>query len=102
MECTIESFSYGEQDATGDIYFTVLLKEYKKITVKKASKKNTSKRSTKKSTKKKHTVKKGDTLWKIAKKYYGKGSKYKKIYNANKKKISNPNKLTVGLVLTIP
>lgn len=34
-----------------------------------------------------YTVKKGDTLWSISKKYYGKGEKWKKIYNANKKTI---------------
>lgn len=29
MEATIESFVWGEQDATGDIYYTCSLKEYK-------------------------------------------------------------------------
>lgn len=37
MEATIEGFSYGEQDATGDIYYTLNLKEYKKIKTKKAN-----------------------------------------------------------------
>jgi len=32
-ECTIESFEYGEQDGTGDIYFKLELKEYKTITL---------------------------------------------------------------------
>jgi nucleoid-associated protein YgaU len=49
-----------------------------------------------------YTVVKGDTLWAIAKKYYGSGSQYTKIYNANTDKISNPNKIYVGQVLTIP
>ncbi|QAT40830.1 N-acetylmuramoyl-L-alanine amidase family protein [Clostridium sp. JN-9] len=31
MECTIESFEYGERDGTGDIYFSLQLKEYKRI-----------------------------------------------------------------------
>ena len=30
MECTIESFSYGEKDATRDMYYTISLKEYKR------------------------------------------------------------------------
>lgn len=33
---------------------------------------------------KKYTVKKGDCLWKISRKYYGNGNKWKTIYNANK------------------
>ena len=49
-----------------------------------------------------HTVKKGDTLWGIAKKYYGNGAQYKKIYNANKSKIKNPNLIYVGQKFLIP
>lgn len=49
-----------------------------------------------------YTVKKGDCLWNIAKKYYGKGSQYTKIYNANKDKIKNPNLIYPGQVLNIP
>lgn len=49
-------------------------------------------RDTKKNTGKKHTVKKGDTLWAIAKKYYGKGSSWKKIYNKNKSVIEKAAK----------
>ena len=30
-ECTIESFEYGERDGTGDVYFSLTLKEYKVI-----------------------------------------------------------------------
>lgn len=49
-----------------------------------------------------YTIKKGDTLWAIAKKYYGKGSDYTKIFNANKDKIKDPNKIYPGQVITIP
>lgn len=52
--------------------------------------------------KKYHTVKKGDTLWGIAKKYYGNGAQYKKIYNANKSKIKNPDLIYVGQKFLIP
>lgn len=47
-----------------------------------------------------YTVKKGDTLWAIAKRYYGDGSKYTKIATASG--IKNPNLIYPGQVLTIP
>jgi hypothetical protein len=50
-----------------------------------------------------YTVVKGDCLWNIAKKFYGNGSKYTTIYNANKSVIGgNPNLIYPGQVLTIP
>lgn len=50
-----------------------------------------------------YTVVKGDCLWNIAKKFYGNGSKYSIIYNANKRVIGgNPNLIYPGQVLTIP
>lgn len=50
-----------------------------------------------------HTVASGDTLWKIAQKYYGNGALYTRIYNANKDIIgSDPRLIRVGQVLTIP
>ena len=50
-----------------------------------------------------YTVKSGDCLWNIAKKFYGNGAQYTKIYNANKGVIGgNPNLIYPGQVLTIP
>lgn len=49
-----------------------------------------------------YTVQRGDCLWNIAKKFYGNGSQYTKIYNANTDKIKNPNLIYPGQVLTIP
>ena len=61
-----------------------------------------------------HKVVYGDTLWGIAQKYYGNGSKYMTIYNANKQIIeddakkwgfassSNGNILHPGITLKIP
>lgn len=50
-----------------------------------------------------YTVVKGDCLWNIAKKFYGNGSKYTVIYNANKGVIGgNPNLIYPGQTYTIP
>lgn len=49
-----------------------------------------------------YTVVSGDSLWAIAKKFYGDGSQYTKIANANKDKIKNPSLIYPGQVLNIP
>lgn len=46
------------------------------------------------------TVKKGDTLWGFAVKYYGDGTRWREI--ADKNKIKDPKRLPVGKVLEIP
>lgn len=52
---------------------------------------------------KEHTTKKGDTLRKIAKKYYGDAGLWKIIYDANKKSVGcDPQKLKSGVKLIIP
>ncbi|MBL6432128.1 MAG: peptidoglycan-binding protein LysM [Alphaproteobacteria bacterium] len=49
-----------------------------------------------------HTVAKGDTLWAVASKAYGDGSKYMAIFEANKPMLSDPDKIYPGQVLRIP
>jgi nucleoid-associated protein YgaU len=49
-----------------------------------------------------YTVQKGDTLSKISKQYYGDGNKYMKIFEANRDKLQDPDKIQIGQVLTIP
>jgi nucleoid-associated protein YgaU len=44
----------------------------------------------------------GDTLGKIAKKYYGSAGKYMKIFEANRDIISDPNKIYPGQKIKIP
>ena len=44
----------------------------------------------------------GDTLSKIAKKFYGDANKYMKIFEANKDQLKDPNKINVGQKLNIP
>lgn len=49
-----------------------------------------------------YTVGKDDTLQTISKKFYNSYAKWPKIYEANKDKIPDPNRIKPGLVLTIP
>ena len=50
---------------------------------------------------KKHIVKSGDTLWDIAKSYYGNGADFPKIVQANPI-IKNPDVIQIGWELVIP
>ena len=49
-----------------------------------------------------YTVQKGDTLWKIAKEFYGKGSEWTRIHEANKDVIRDPDLIQPGWSLRIP
>jgi nucleoid-associated protein YgaU len=49
-----------------------------------------------------HTVVKGDTLWAIAEKTLGNGSKYNAIFETNRPMLSHPDKIYPGQVLRIP
>jgi outer membrane protein OmpA-like peptidoglycan-associated protein len=51
---------------------------------------------------KEYIIKKGDSLWKIAKEELGSGHRWKYLYELNKDKIKNPNKLKAGQKITIP
>lgn len=91
LNVSLESYDLKESAENGyDVSVSLKFKEYpsygtaKRVTVQNKKKKKV-KTVTKTVTKsKKYTVKKGDCLWKISKKYYGTGSKWRTIYNANK------------------
>ena len=44
----------------------------------------------------------GDCLWKIAEKEYGDAWEWKKIWQANKRSIENPDLIEIGQILVIP
>lgn len=98
---SIENFSYGERDCTGDVYFSLELKEYRKLVadVKDINGNKQQTRPGSKTKPKTYTVKKGDSLFKIAKWWYGDGSKYKEL--AKKNNLLNTGPLKIGQVLQL-
>ncbi len=49
-----------------------------------------------------YEIKKGDNLWKIAEHFYGNGSKYTQIFEANKEVIKDPDLIFPGQKIRIP
>jgi 5'-nucleotidase / UDP-sugar diphosphatase len=49
-----------------------------------------------------HVVQKGDTLSSISSKYYGSAKQWRKIVNANRTNLPDPNRLVPGIKLIIP
>lgn len=114
---TLEDYTAEDSVDEGfDVTCSLSLKQYvpfetktAKIKTKKKKKKVKKKKDRPKkkevpSKNKKYTVVKGDCLWAIARKFYGDGSKYTKIYSANSSlfKGRSPNLIYPGDVLTIP
>lgn len=135
MLVSIENFDYTYQYGTDDVDYSLELKEYKEHNIRvlkvanntttvvntvsnnsntnsnvqkvaSASATNTnSNRPIEKSVPKTYTVQNGDTLWKIAQKYLGNGSRWNEIYTYNNNKSiigGNPNLIRAGQVLAIP
>ncbi|MDF2842468.1 MAG: xkdP [Herbinix sp.] len=109
MDATIESFTHSEQDATGDVYYTLELKEYRRPGVREVAPKM-NKESTKievsnlsrnsKSIKTtNYTVKQNDTLFDISKRITGSANNMYAIANQNN--IKNPNIIHIGQKLVI-
>ena len=104
--CTIEKFEYHEDgEDPNTIHYSITLKEYRSPAINqivkkksgssgkgKAGKKKSSNRAKTSTKPKTYTIKKGDTLWAIAKKFLGSGNKWKSIYNANKSVIEKAAK----------
>ena len=107
IEAVIEDYSFTESADNGyDIVMDITLREYRAfgaVYVEESGRSSSSVERT--DTEKKvntYTVVSGDSLWKIAKRIYGDGSRWREIFNANKDKITNSNFIKVGMVLNIP
>lgn len=49
-----------------------------------------------------YTVKSGDSLSRISQEFYGNANQYMKIFEANRDKLNDPNKISPGMELKIP
>lgn len=111
MDCTIETFTWGENDGTKDINFTLEFKEYRKVKVKTKKKKEplpaqvtpaATERPAKEVASTTYTVKSGDCLSKIAKNLTGNSANWHAIYEQNKGVIGgNPDLIYPGQQLVI-
>lgn len=116
MKVSLESYTIKEdaKEYGMDVLVTIKLKQYRDYATKTCNIKFTSSKpkivpqparppeNPPKPANQTYTVVSGDCLWNIAKRFYGNGSKYTVIYNANRDKIKNPNLIYPGQVLTIP
>ena len=126
MLVSVESFEHTYQFGTDDVDYSLSLKEYKEHNVRilkpvsngymfvysivrifsiAAPTTTNSNRPVEKSIPKQYTVVNGDSLWKIAQKFLGSGSRWREIYTyTNNKSIigGNPNLIYPGQVLSIP
>lgn len=114
----LENFTTKEDATEGfDILVDITLKqyiEYKTKIYRPNSSNDNKQRTERRQDKTNYTVKSGDTLWALAKRYYGDGRKHPTIYNANKTVIeseakrrgrsssSNGHWIYPGTKLTIP
>lgn len=95
----ISKYEWSTKDGTGDMYYRITLIECKDPgtnTVKDGREKENNPAINNKDT---YIIKRGDTLYNIAKKYYGDGNRYMEI--ANKNGISNPNDIREGQVIRL-
>ena len=117
MKVSLENYTVTEDATKGpDVVVSLSLKQYvdfatKTVTVVKPTpeSKPVVKEEKKSETStapavKTYTTVRGDCLWNLAKRFYGNGAQYMKIYNASQNvfKGRSPNLLYVGEVLTIP
>lgn len=123
MAMSIDSLTRQYREGDSDVYFTLELTEYRFLNVStvqtsaSAKQDNGLKERPNNSDKgggavagtaasggsqKYHTVVKGESLWSIAKKYYGSGLDWQKIFEANGDKIKNKDLIYPGQKLVLP
>lgn len=116
MLASIEDFTWREvAGAVGDIEYEMTLKQYrpygpKLVQIKTQTQNNQAvavagKKETRSQTKPQpriHVLKRGETLWALAQKYLGSGTRWREIANLNGIKDSQVRRLPVGMQIKIP
>lgn len=106
MAAAIENFEWGEIGGTRDVEYTLFLREYRFIKISQVTDPvptgMSAPRPDTKPTPKTYQVRPGDSLYMIAKKVYGEGSKWRDLYTANKSTIGpDPNLIQPGQQLVV-
>ena len=129
MEVLVESFEKGLKGGSGgDVYYSITLKRYKRVNAPETSSiyrptitrstppglqktiatdstskvNTTGSKTTTTAPSSNYTVQEDDTLWDIAKKHYGLGSDWTKIYQANRDVLADASSIEAGQILVIP
>lgn len=116
MLASIEDFTWREvAGAVGDIEYEMTLKQYrpygpKLVQIKTQTQNNqavavSGKKETRPQTKPQpriHVLKRGETLWALAQRYLGSGTRWREIANLNGIKDSQVRRLPVGMQIKIP
>src|SRR5690606_1786584 len=116
MLASIEDFTWREvAGAVGDIEYEITLKQYrpygpKLVQIKPPTQNDQAvavagKKETRSQTKPQpriHVLKRGETLWALAQKYLGSGTRWREIANLNGIKDSQVRRLPVGMQIKIP
>lgn len=114
--CYINNYSSTYAGGFGDIEYAIEWIAYRPLSVKVTKRPSKAKSSIKRAPKssKTHKIKSGDTLWGIAVRYLGKGSRWPEIYKLNKSTIekaakahgfkssNNGNRIWPGTTLKLP
>lgn len=105
VPCYVQTVQYGEKDGTNDVYAALTLREYTtldavQVEARRAGDNAAREDEVQQTAETTYTVQDGDTMWAIAKKYYGDGSLCYKLAACND--IANANLIYTGQVLRIP
>lgn len=102
----LESITHGERDGTNDLYVSITLRQYRKpsapVLAASGGAKTGRDDAAGAAQTRTYTIVKGDTLWGIARKFYGSGAKYTRLAEANRDIIKNPNLIYPGQTIVIP